>query len=259
MKRRYLAVVVTVLLLLGPRSSSADPTNWASLAQIIAWLQQINGTLNEINGLVEGIRTSIATVYPRDVLRQIEIVLEPVDSIRAEVAKLACNWRFTPRVEQLRLALFQGGNFCRRDWNALFGAPTLTADWDLEHYYDWSAVRRLNLIRTRYEKGPERAEQAAWLAREATLGRDALDGTPYSPGYSQRLSALAAAQLGNVMIETGDTQTAMLELDQEALNDKRRKRLLAHESASLVYLDMARRGQPQVAPPVERDLLGDRP
>jgi hypothetical protein len=258
MKRRYLAVLAILVLLLGPSSSSADPLSWAHLAQIIAWLQQIDQTLDRVNGLAESIRTKLADVYPRDVLNQIDIVLEPVDSIKAEVEKLACNWRFTPRVEQLRLALFQGGSFCRRDWNALFGAPTITSDWDLEHYYDWSAVRRMNLIRTRHEKGPERSAQAAWLAREATEGRDPLDGTkPYSPGYSQRLSALAAAELGNVMIETGDTQTAMLELDQEAMNDKRRKRLLAHEASALVYLDMVRRGQPQAAPPVEP--LGERP
>jgi hypothetical protein len=258
MKRRSLAVLAILVLLLGPSSSSADPANWAQLGQILAWLEQINQTLARINGLVEGIRTKLADVYPRDVLRQIEIVMEPVDSIKTEVEKLACHWRFTPRVEQLRLALFQGGSFCRRDWNALFGAPTLTVDWDLEHYYDWSAVRRMNLIRTRFEKGPARTEQAAWLVREATRGRDPLDDNdPYSPGYSQRLSALAAAELGNVMVETGDTQTAMLELDQEALNDKRRNRLLAHEAAALVYVDMARRAQPQLEPPVE--MLGGRP
>ena len=98
---------------------------------------------------------------------------------------------------------------------------------------------------------------AAWLAREAGLGRDPLDGTkPYSPGYSQRLSALGAAELGNVMVETGDTQTAMLELDQEALNAKRRNRLLAHESAALVYWDMTRRAQVQEPP---SPPLGDHP
>ncbi len=252
MKRRTLAVLVILVLLLGPSSSSADPTNWAHLAQIIAWLQQIDQTLAEVNDLVDDIRTKLASAYPQDALRQIEIVLEPVDSIKAEVEKLACNWRFTPRVDQLRLALFQGGSFCRRDWNALFGAPTITPDWDLEHYYDWSSVRRMNLIRTRNERGPARVAQAAWLANEAVQGRDPNDPTqPYSPGYSQRLSALAAAELGNVMVETGDTQTAMLELDQEALNDKRRKRLLAHEAAALVYLDMVRRGQTPGEPPSE--------
>jgi len=251
MKRRYLGVVAILVLLLGPSSSSADPASWGQLAQIIAWLEQMNQTLARVNGFAEGIRTKLADVYPRDVLRQIEIVMEPVDSIKTEVEKLACHWRFTPRVEQLRVALFQGGSFCRRDWNVLFGAPTLTIDWDLEHYYDWSAVRRMNLIRTRFDKGPERTEQAAWLVSEATQGRDPLDDNPYSPGYSQRLSALAAAELGNVMVETGDTQTAMLELDQEALNDKRRNRLLAHEAAALVYVDMVRRAQTQLEPPIE--------
>jgi hypothetical protein len=258
MKRRYMAVLVILVLLLGPSSSSANPANWAHLAQIIAWLQQIDRRLATVNNLVDDIRTRLESVYPQAALRQIEIVLEPVDSIKAEVEKLACNWRFTPRVEQLRLALFQGGSFCRRDWNALFGPPTITPDWDLEHYYDWSAVRRMNLIRTRNEKGPERVAQAAWLAHEAVQAQDPLDLTkPYSPGYSQRLSALAAAELGNVMIETGDTQTAMLELDQEALNDKRRKRLLAHETAVFVYLDMVRRGQTLGEPPSE--AWGERP
>ncbi len=251
MKRRLVVLAVAFVLLLRPEVSSADPGSWASLAQIIAWLNQMDSTLREINSRVESIRTTLATVYPRDVLRRLDTVLEPVDSITAEVAKLACNWRFTPRVEQLRFALFQGGSFCRRDWNALFGAPTLTADWDLEHYYDWSSVRRLNLIRSRNAKGDARTQEAAWLTSEAIQGRDALDGTPYSPGYSQRLSALAAAEIGNVMVESGDTQTAMLELDQEALNDRRHKRLLSQEGATLVYWDMARRGTPSLAPPIE--------
>jgi hypothetical protein len=33
----------------------------------------------------------------------------------------------------------------------------------------------------------------------------------------------------------------MLELDQEALNDKRRRRLLDHQTAALIYRDMSLR------------------
>ena len=66
--------------------------------------------------------------------------------------QMACTWRFTPRVNRLRLALFGGGSFCRSDWNLVFGPPVAGAGWDLESYYDWSAVRRLNLIKTRNEK-----------------------------------------------------------------------------------------------------------
>ncbi len=130
--------------------------------------------------------------------------------------------------------------------------------WDLESYYDWSAVRRLNLIKTRNDKSDLRADEAHWLVTEALKGRDQWDPTqPYSPGYAQRLSALGAAELGNTMVEMGDTQTAMLDLDQEALNDKRQRRLLDHQAAALVYGSLAGLGETPVDPPLL--LLGDRP
>jgi hypothetical protein len=258
MARRCIAVLIVALLLFGSSGASADPGNWSQLIQIIAWLQQIDSTLKNINGVTEDIRHKLGVVYPGRALQKIETLFEPVDSVEQELKKLACSWRFTPRVEKLRLGLFGGGSFCRSDWNLLFGPPVPTVDWDLESYYDWSAVRRLNLIKTRNEKSEQRATEAALLAYEAIQGRDPADPTkPYSPGYSQRLSALGAAQLGNVMVEMGDTQTAMLELDQEALNDKRRRRLLDHQTAALVYMDMSLRQGAGVDP---RDaLLGGLP
>ncbi len=244
MKRRVLAVLVVGAMLLGSSTASADPTNWGQLGQIVLWLQRIDGTLRDINALVEDVKNKMQAVYPDAAVRQIRTFFEPVDSIKDELEKLACNWRFTPRVEKLRLALFGEGSFCRSEWNLLFGPPTPTVDSDLESYYDWSAVRRLNLVKTRNAKSPVRAAEAHWLANEAIKGRDPWDPSqPFSPGYSQRLSALAAAQLGNVMVETGDTQTAMLELDQEALNDKRRRRLLDHGAALTVYIAMADRAK----------------
>jgi hypothetical protein len=185
MRRRWLAGLVLAVLLLGSLATSADPTNWGQLAQIILWLQQIDRTLRDLNVVVDDIRGNLAQVYPEAGLRQIETLFEPVDSIKEEVEKLACNWRFTPRVEKLRLALFGGGSFCRSDWNLVFGPPPPTIDWDLESYYDWSAVRRLNLIKTRNEKGARRAVEAAWLAHEAIQGRDAWDPVkPRSETYA---------------------------------------------------------------------------
>jgi len=258
MKRRWLAGLVVAVLLLGSSGASADPSNWAQLGQIILWLQRIDQTLRDINDIVDSVKEKLSIVYPNGALRQIETFFEPVDSIKREVEKLACSWKFTPRVNRLRLALFGGGSFCRADWNLVFGPPVATVDWDLESYYDWSAVRRLNLIKTRNEKSALRADEAHWLATEALKGRPDLDPTkPYSPGYSQRLSALGAAELGNVMVEMGDTQTAMLELDQEALNDKRRRRLLDHSAATLVYAGLTTL---QGSPPDPGLLLfGDRP
>ena len=59
--------------------------------------------------------------------------------------------------------MYGGGAFCRSEWDLIFGAPTVTVDWDLESYYDWSAVRRLNLVKTRNEKSAKRADEAQWL------------------------------------------------------------------------------------------------
>lgn len=258
MRKRWLAGVVVSLYLLGASAASADPTNWAQLTQIILTLQRIDATLADINDLVDGVKQKLFIVYPEGALRRIETFFEPVDSIKREVEKLACAWKFTPRVNRLRGALFAGGSFCRSDWNLVFGPPVAGAGWDLESYYDWSAVRRLNLIKTRNEKSALRADEAHWLATEALKGRDPWDPTqPYSPGYAQRLSALGAAELGNVMVEMGDTQTAMLDLDQEALNDKRRRRLLDHQAATLVYAGLTTlRDSP---PDPSLLLLGDRP
>jgi hypothetical protein len=258
MRRRWLAGLVVAVFLFGSPGASADPTNWAQLGQIILWLERIDQTLRDINDIVDGVKEKLAIVYPNGALRQIETFFEPVDSIKREVEKLACSWKFTPRVNRLRLALFGGGSFCRSDWNLVFGPPTATVDWDLESYYDWSAVRRLNLIKTRNEKSSLRADEAHWLATEALRGRPDLDpAKPYSPGYSQRLAALGAAELGNVMVEMGDTQTAMLELDQEALNDKRRRRLLDHSAAVLVYAGLTTLQGSQPDPGLL--LFGDRP
>jgi hypothetical protein len=58
------------------------------------------------------------------------------------------------------------------------------------------------------------------------------------------------------MVEMGDTQTALLELDQEVLNDRRRRRLLDHQTATLVYAGLTTlRDAPRNAPLL---LLGDR-
>jgi hypothetical protein len=258
MRKRWLAGLVVSLLLLGASGLSADPASWAQLTQIILTLERIDQALADINDLADGVKEKFALVYPENALRKIETVFEPVDSIKREVEKLACPWRFTPRVNKLRVALFGGGSFCRSDWNLMFGPPVAGAGWDLESYYDWSAVRRLNLIKTRNEKSPLRADEAHWLTTEAIRGRESWDLTqPYSPGYAQRLSALGAAELGNVMVEMGDTQTAMLDLDQEALNDKRRRRLLDHEAATMVYAGLTTLRD--VIPEPVQFPLGDRP
>src|SRR5262249_16153815 len=110
---------------------------------------------------------------------------------------------------------------------------------------------------TRNEKSTLRADEARWLSTESQKGRDPWDPSqPYSPGYAQRLSALGAAQLGNVMVEMGDTQTAMLDLEQEALNDNQRRRLLDHQAATFLYAGLTALKDPA---PTPGPFIEDRP
>jgi len=48
MRRRWLPGLVLAVLLLRSSATSADPTNWGQLAQIILWLQQIDRTLRDL-------------------------------------------------------------------------------------------------------------------------------------------------------------------------------------------------------------------
>jgi hypothetical protein len=91
MSRRWIAGLVIAVLLLGSSGLSADPTNWAPLARIILWLQEIDQTLRDINGLIDDVRERLSYVYPEAALRRIETVFEPVDSVKKEVEKLACS------------------------------------------------------------------------------------------------------------------------------------------------------------------------
>ena len=153
MKRRTLAVLVILVLLLGPSSSSADPTNWAHLAQIIAWLQQIDRTLAEVNDLVEDIRTKLASTSTRKT---------PCGRSRSSSSpstRSRRRWRSSPATGASRPASSSCASPSSRAVRSAAETGTRSSarrrspsDWDLEHYYDWSSVRRMNLIRTRNEK-----------------------------------------------------------------------------------------------------------
>ena len=185
---------------------------------IIQWLQRIDATLGDINDMTDDIEGKLVHAsIPEARCVRIETYFEPVESIKDEVAKLACGWKFTPRVERLR---------ARALWRRLVlslglesrSSVSRGADDgpDLENYYDWSAVRRLNLIQYAEREGLRGAPSEAALAAPTrrSRGRDALGlhSSPTHPATRSGCPPSAAAELGNVMVETGDTQTAMLEL-----------------------------------------------
>ena len=76
MRRRWIAALVVASLLVVSPGASADPSNWGQLAQIILWLERIDQTLRDVNDTVDGIKQTVATVYPDGALRTIQTLFE---------------------------------------------------------------------------------------------------------------------------------------------------------------------------------------
>ncbi len=223
-RRRTLVVASTTLVVLAGAPVFADTT--VELLRVLAVLERIHGTIRNIRGVTEDIRTKLTRVWPDRALKPILTYLEPVQSIQREVAQLSCGWRFSPRMERIRLGVYGGVGFCKREWEGVFGQAPASWSKDLEDYYDWSAVRRMNAVGNHVKQNAKWAEEAAWLTRETVKGTNnpgADLGPEGRPGYAQRLAALGTAQLGNLLVENGKLQAYELELAQEKLNEKRRR------------------------------------
>jgi hypothetical protein len=247
-KVRALALGAALIAVL-PVAAVAGPVEAGLLARIAATLALIEDTLRRTNEVVSATKERLAAVYPPDVARSIEKAFVSVRSIEEEVKALACGWKFSPRVQRLWEGVFSGRRICRDEWVALFGSAPPYVLQDLDEYQDYQATRRINMVATRVERGQGQKDFMEWLLKEAERGRNP-DGTgPASPGYSQRLSAIGAAALGNVLLEEGDTRTAELELRQERANDSRYRKRLQTELALDLYVQLAGTSPSQAARP----------
>jgi hypothetical protein len=248
--KRVVALALGVALIAAlPARALAGPVEAGLLARIAATLATIEETLRRTNEVVSATKERLAAVYPPDVVRSIEHAFVSVRSIEEEVKALACDWKFSPRVQRLWEGVFSGRRICREEWVALFGSAPPYVLQDLDEYFDYQSTRRINMVATRVERGQAQKDFLEWLLGEAKRGRNP-DGTgPASPGYSQRLSAIGAAALGNVLLEEGDTQTAELELRQERASEARYRKRLETELSIDLYSQLAGEGgAPEKAP-----------
>ena len=245
--RKRVAVVAVVLLLVIGQPVFASST--VELAKVLATLEKIHEVMRNVRGVTEDIRTKLSRVWPDRALRPLQTVMEPVRSIRNELQQLSCGWQFSVRMERLRLGLFNGQTFCRREWEDVFGTAPRTRSKDFDDYYDWSAVRRLNAVSRHVTQNELWTQQAKWLTAEALKGthNPGVDQGPDGrPGYAQRLSALGAAQLGTFLAENGKLQAYQLELAQERLNERRRQARMRANFALFTYSALA--STPRIVP-----------
>jgi hypothetical protein len=163
------------------------PVRIVLLAEIADALKQAYQTLREVNDTVWRVRDRLDTMFPWGALHEIESDFREIRTIQQQLTDLSCSWRFSPRMQILKDGLLGVGPLCRREYQAVFGAPVLSPDQDLAEFQQWQGVVRLNQVRDTLAASEGWTEAANWLGREARRGYDGNASNPTSVGYSMRL------------------------------------------------------------------------
>ena len=191
MKRRYLAVLVILVLLLGPLEFVGRPRQLGSARpdHRLAAADRPDARARSTTWSRASGRSSRTSTPETSCARS--------RSSSSPSTRSRRRWRSSPATGASRPASSSSASLSSRAARSAAATGTLSSvrrrspsDWDLEHYYDWSAVRRMNLIRTRNEKGPERADAGR-------VARPRGDPGPRSARRDEALLArLLAAALG---------------------------------------------------------------
>jgi hypothetical protein len=234
------AAVVMVSVLALPSIAGADPGEWAVLTKIALWLAHIQSFVEKIKGKEEDISTHLNRIWPDNARKAIGTFIQPVQSIKSDLEKMSCAWHISPRLQLLDMSLFKGGSFCRNEYQMIFGRPIPGAEQDIDEYQDMASVEALRAAGEFAVKSEQWSEQANWLTAETLAGSADVEdpddpNSRYSVGYSQRLAALAAAQLSNFLVEDGKLTEKELKREQLAIDRKWRDHRLQSTWAVTVY------------------------
>lgn len=228
--RRVVVVLVLALLGFGVLPAQAvipdpfEPIKIAILIQIADRLQTVYKTLAAVNDKVKSTRNRLEMMFPNETMAPILTVFGQVQSIKDEITKLSCAWRFSPRTESMRLGMLKLGPLCRDQIHRMFGAPLPGLDRDLQEMRQWQGAIRYNMVKESIAISP------SWTAAAQQLGRDARAGgasndpnNPASVGRSMRL--LAQAEALQLQVAARDNAIEAMRLDglQEELDGERRE------------------------------------
>jgi len=234
-------MVLVVVLSLGAVSSFADlfpdPVEIALLSQILQAMQKVDGWLKDIDDVVFSTKEHLNQVWPGRAFQEISYVFNEARTIRAEIDGLACGWNFSVRVRKLWDGLFSGVPFCKPEFRLVYGPPPSYYGQDLDEAYDWASTLTTAEVSDWMASADDDEADARWLIKEARMGQDSNDpNSPYGPGYSQRLSAVAAARLAKELHQLGNLEAADL---RNTLLRSNEARLKARKEIDLVMTGYA--------------------
>jgi hypothetical protein len=228
--RRVAAVALVVVLLASPVQALIipDPVETGLLAKIAAVLQAIQEfRMRVMAEIQQKINTRInAYAFPNRLFDPIRTTATTVLDIRRELQRMACDWPMSLRTRSLSDTLWERTQFCRGNYQAVWGSHEVFWDGPIQEANDYVATMTANMISERAER-----TNTSWvrahkdLFDEHTIMRN-------SPGEANRAEAAALAWANEVAIGNSQVTTQNLLVRQMA---RALERFDQKKAADLMY------------------------
>ncbi len=199
-----------------------DPIETGMLAKIAAILEAIE----QLRMLVEDrlqkqIRDRVNSfAFPIRLFGAIHTTATEVTDIRRELQRLACDWPSTPRIGPLKDMLLKRTQFCRSDFQGVWGSHEGFWDGPIQETNDYIGTMTANMISERTEK-----TNTSWVRAHKDLF-DEHTALRASPGEANRAEAIGLAWAtevanGNGQITTQDLLVRQSARDLERFDEKK--------------------------------------
>lgn len=141
-----------------------------------------------------------AYAFPTSLFGGIRATATAVTDIRSELQRLGCEWPALPRVAHVQDMLLRRSEFCRPEFQVVWGSHEAFWDGPLQETNDYVATMTANMISERVER-----TSTSWVHAH----RDLFDEHAIlrgSPGEANRAEAVALAWANEVAV--GNSQVA---------------------------------------------------
>ena len=236
-------------LVLAAGSSWADPAADSWLALIRSALQEVTSVRiavqDGLEGSILGIESDAFPGSPETatgVYRDMSLLAQELVTLRADVLRLSCGWRFTARTALLQRSLLEPVHFCKPSFQAAWGIGSGFTR-DLDELHDAVSSLGLNVLSSRSD-----AEDASWAPAWASL-QESAGHLRRSPGEANRDEAVALS--GADLMAGQDARLRATKILVEA-NDRDLDRFLERKEADFATAILAGlRGS--LPPPSEKE------
>ena len=205
----------------GPDLSScaawaAVPNKTARLRAILCVAERINEWKYKQIACIERLiqRRRALVLFPPSGRGGLGAFMKSLATLRTEVERLACGWRFSRRtrlLEDLYLRKFQ---FCRESRETLFGSHRRYFDAPLQELMDWSAVSSFNLVGERTGGPMDHGPEATWQYTATSVATQHVEKAP-DVATAMRFAATVAADRLRAQNSTLQMQAQRMLVEQQ--------------------------------------------